>query len=175
MWSSLDYSRPRHIFFMKPIATEQRKENDGRNAMFEKVLYPTDFSDISEKALGFIKKLKDAGTKEVVVLHVIDKKFLDFMFYDTRKSLQAETELQQRAQQDMDPVIKALEHHGFIAKGRIETAVPFKEIVRIEEEENISLTVIGSHGKSNVEEMLLGSVSEMVVRKAKGPVLVVKR
>jgi nucleotide-binding universal stress UspA family protein len=47
--------------------------------------------------------------------------------------------------------------------------------VRIEEEENISLTVIGSHGKSNVEEMLLGSVSEMVVRKAKGPVLVVKR
>jgi nucleotide-binding universal stress UspA family protein len=160
---------------MKPIATAQRRENDRRNEMFEKVLYPTDFSDISEKALGFVKKLKDVGAKEVVVLHVIDKKCLDFMFYDTQKSLQAETELQRRAQQDMEPIIRELEHHGFIARARIETAVPFKEIVRIEEEENISLTVIGSHGKSNVEEMLLGSVSEMVVRKAKGPVLVVKR
>ncbi|RLG23437.1 universal stress protein, partial [Methanosarcinales archaeon] len=39
----------------------------------------------------------------------------------------------------------------------------------------ISLIVIGSHGKSNVKEMLLGSVSEKVIKKSKRPVLVVKR
>lgn len=143
--------------------------------MFEKILYPTDFSEVSAKVLGFIKRLRETGAQEVVVLHVIDKKSLDFMFYDTLKSLDAETELIQRAQQDMVPIIDELNGCGFRAKARIETAVVFREIVRIEEEEDVSLIVIGSHGKSNIEEMLLGSVSETVVRKARGPVLIVKR
>lgn len=45
----------------------------------------------------------------------------------------------------------------------------------MEEAEQVSLIVIGSHGMSNVEEMLLGSVSEKVIRKSKKPVFVVKR
>ena len=40
--------------------------------MFRKILYPTDFSDVSYKALDYVKQLKDVGTEEVVVLHVID-------------------------------------------------------------------------------------------------------
>ena len=40
--------------------------------MFEKILYPTDFSDVSKKALQYCKKLKEAGTKEVIVVHVIE-------------------------------------------------------------------------------------------------------
>ena len=143
--------------------------------MFEKILYPTDFSDVSIKVLGYVKRLRETGTQEVVALHVIDRESLDFLFYDTQKSLDAETELIQRAQQDLEPIVDELNRCGFIARARIETADPFREILRIEEEEDVSLIVIGSHGKSNIEEMLLGSVSENVVRKARGPVLVVKR
>ena len=143
--------------------------------MFDKILYPTDFSEVSTKVLGYVKRLRETGTQEVVALHVIDKKSLDFLFYDTQKSLDAETELIQRAQQDMEPIIDELNRCGFIARARIETADPFREILRVEEEEKVSLIVIGSHGKSNIEEMLLGSVSEKVVRKAKGPVFIVKR
>ena len=106
---------------------------------------------------------------------MIDRKSLDFLFYDTQKSLDAETELIQRAQQALEPIVDELNRCGFVARARVETADPFREILRVEEEENVSLIVIGSHGKSNIEEMLLGSVSENVVRKARGPVLVVKR
>ena len=49
------------------------------------------------------------------------------------------------------------------------------EILKVEQEEGVSLIAIGSHGKSNVKEMLLGSVSEKVIRKSGTPVLVVKR
>ncbi len=143
--------------------------------MFEKILYPTDFSDVSIKVLGYVKRLRETGTQEVVALHVIDRKSLDFLFYDTQKSLDAETELIQRAQQALEPIVDELNRCGFVARARVETADPFREILRVEEEENVSLIVIGSHGKSNIEEVLLGSVSENVVRKARGPVLVVKR
>jgi nucleotide-binding universal stress UspA family protein len=44
----------------------------------------------------------------------------------------------------------------------------------VEKEEDVTLIVIVSHGTSNVKEMLLGSVSEKVIRKAEKPVLIVK-
>jgi nucleotide-binding universal stress UspA family protein len=64
---------------------------------------------------------------------------------------------------------------GFSVKIRAGDGIPFREFLRIEEEEDVSITVIGSHGKSNLKEILLGSVSETVIRKAKKPVIVVKR
>ena len=57
----------------------------------------------------------------------------------------------------------------------IKRGVPLKEILKIEEKEKISVIIIGSHGKTNLEEMLLGSVSEKVIRQSKSPVLVIKR
>jgi nucleotide-binding universal stress UspA family protein len=58
---------------------------------------------------------------------------------------------------------------------RIETGVPLKEILKAEQEEKVSAIVIGSHGKTNLAEMFLGSVSEKVIRQSKSPVLVIKR
>ena len=50
-----------------------------------------------------------------------------------------------------------------------------KVTVRKGQEEGVSAIVIGSHGRSNVAEMLIGSVSERVVRRSNVPVLVIKR
>jgi nucleotide-binding universal stress UspA family protein len=144
--------------------------------MLEKILYPTDFSDASKKALDYIKQLKQAGIKEVVVLHVIDEREIDAIFQhsavrfeDIVRSIRAD------AKKDMDAVERELKKDGLTVKVRTERGIPFREILRVEEEEGISAIVIGSHGKSNIKEMLLGSVSEAVIRKSKKPVLVVKR
>ena len=64
---------------------------------------------------------------------------------------------------------------GIGTRIRIEQGLPLREILRVEDEEDISIIVIGSHGRSNIEEMFLGSVSENVMRKSKSPVLIVKR
>jgi nucleotide-binding universal stress UspA family protein len=68
-----------------------------------------------------------------------------------------------------------LKDWGFKVTSSVKLGVPIKEILTAEQKEDISIIVIGSHGKSNVEEMLLGSVSENIIRKCKKPVLVVKR
>ena len=56
----------------------------------------------------------------------------------------------------------------------ISRAIPFMEILRVEEKEKISAIVIGSHGMSNIAEIFLGSVSEKIIRRAKTPVLVIR-
>ena len=146
--------------------------------MFEKILYPTDFSDVSKKAIDFIKELKGAGTKEVVVFHVIDERIIDRIRHhdDAGIGLDViEKSMQENAQEEIGKIGDELKKSGFNVKTRIDKGVPFREILNAEQEEDISVVVIGSHGVSCIEEMFLGSCSEKVIRKSIKPVLVVRR
>lgn len=144
--------------------------------MFRKILYPTDFSDVSKKALEVVKGLKETGSEEVVVLHVIDMRH--FTGADIGSAIDMsmlEEAMEERAHSEIDAVDDELTDYGFLVKARIEHGIPVREILRVDGEEDASIIVIGSHGKGNVKEMLLGSVSETVIRKTKKPVMVVKR
>ena len=145
--------------------------------MFETILFPTDFSDVAEKALDFVKRMKDAGTKKVVVLNVIKKQSLEVIaqYSSIRDFHEVEQEIEGDARRELRRIADELRGLGVEVSVRIETGFPVREILRVEAEEGVSAIVIGSHGLSNVKEILLGSVSESVIRKAVGPVLVVKR
>jgi nucleotide-binding universal stress UspA family protein len=58
---------------------------------------------------------------------------------------------------------------------RVPIGSPGKEIVNTADAEGVSLIVIGSHGRSDIRERLLGTVSEYVIKNAHQPVLVIKR
>jgi len=148
--------------------------------VFEKILYPTDLSKATKNTLTYTKHLKEAGTKEVVVLNVIDQKVIDtiglIVSAKVVQSVESEIKkLEEDRKKRLEPIIAELKECGYSVRMRIERGIPYKEILRIEEEEDVSAIVIGSHGTSNIEEMLIGSVSEKVIRWCKKPVLVIKR
>lgn len=144
--------------------------------MFAKILYPTDFSDVSKKALSHLRQLMDAGAKEIVVLHVIDERKIEAITLYCKSGPFAFIEkMKEEARKEVIAIEAELKKCGFEVKIRIETGIPLKEILSVEEQEKVSLIVIGSHGKTNIKEMLMGSVSEKVVRRAKNPVLLIKR
>ena len=90
-------------------------------------------------------------------------------------SLELERGIMAGANEEMKEIEKDLKEGGFKVKTLLQTGFPLREILKVEKEEDVSIIVIGSHGKSNLEEMFLGSVSEKVARKCKKPVLIVKR
>lgn len=145
--------------------------------MFDKILYPTDFSEVAIKALDYIKRIKASGVEEVIVLHVIDERGSDAVqrFLGEREF----NALQQNKQEETNKMLKVVEKEltesGLKVKLLVKTGMPVQEILKVEEEENVSAIVIGSHGWSNLQEIFLGSVSEKVIRRSKRPVLVVKR
>ena len=146
--------------------------------MFKKILYPTDFSDVSLKALDFMKQLKEGGSEEVLVLHVINEQTLVTLRgygEGTVNVDELERELIDQATESVVKVEAELKKFGYKVRKLINIGFPLREILSTEKEEDISLIVIGSHGKSNLEEMFLGSVSDKVIRKCKSPVLVIKR
>ena len=144
--------------------------------MFKTILYPTDFSDVSKKAIDYIKQLKEGGSETVIVLHVIDQRGVrSIEQYAMKKFLEFEQRIMDDAKQELQAIEDELKKCGFKVKSMIQTGIPLREILKAEEEESVSVMVIGSHGKSNLEEMFLGSVSEKVARKCKSPVLIIKR
>ncbi len=140
--------------------------------MFKKILFPTDFSPISRKALEYLKQLKAGGAEEVIALHVIDNRTLiEAGYVDSIRS-----QLEEESKNSMEALAKELEGFGLKVQTTTRVGVPFKEILEMEKEvSDLSLLIMGSHGKSNIVEMLMGSTAEKVVRKCKTPVLIVKR
>jgi nucleotide-binding universal stress UspA family protein len=143
--------------------------------MFKKILFPTDFSDVSRKALEYIKQLKGAGAQEAIVLHVIDEKELAVL----SRVPDQYSRIMARIEKDIAAVMSAIEadltSEGFHVKLTVKTGQPFTEIMTTAADEKVSIIILGSHGRSNIGEMLLGSVSENVIRHARVPVLVISR
>lgn len=146
--------------------------------MFKKILYPTDFSDVAAKALDYIKQLKEAGAQEVTILHVINQRIIDGLMRHAmldRDILNWKEKAQEIARESLAEMSRDLENIGFTVKHIVRTGFPWREILDVEEIENPSLIVIGSHGRTNLGDMFLGSVSDRVIRKCRHPVMVIKR
>jgi nucleotide-binding universal stress UspA family protein len=144
--------------------------------MYERILYPTDFSDEAVKALDYIKELKGAGAKEVVILHVIDRRGLNDLARFAKKDFAGIMgDMEQKARSEIRPVEEELKDIGLNVKVRIEHGGPCNEILRVADEEKSSVIIAGSHGKSNIDSMLLGSVSYKLVKRVTIPILVIKK
>jgi nucleotide-binding universal stress UspA family protein len=143
--------------------------------MFKKILFPTDFSEVSRKAAKYIKQLKGSGVQEVVVLHVMDERELKVLSRVSQEYLRVREEVEKDIAKEVAAIEADMTAHGFRVKTKIVTGKPFTEIMSTAAEEKVSLIVMGSHGRSNIEEMLIGSVSENVIRHAKVPLLVISR
>lgn len=146
--------------------------------MFEKIMFPCDFSGACKKSLKYIEQLKGAGTKEIIVLHVIDDSLINSLKNRTTSRIDVEElgkVMEKDAQIKISEVEAKLKKSGFNVKTIISKGAPVTEILKKEKKEDISAIVIGSHGTSCIKEMFLGSVSEKVIRNSSKPVLVVRR
>jgi nucleotide-binding universal stress UspA family protein len=149
-------------------------------AAIDKILYTTDFSERSLAALPLAVDLARRYGAELHCLHVVDRP-AEFVLEDSYM-----LPLVSEYQPDYDKLKEAAESHleQFVArhvpalqesvKKVVVMGKPFVEILRYAREQGINLIVLGTHGRSALGSMLLGSVAEKVVRKAPCPVLTVR-
>lgn len=143
--------------------------------MFAKLLFPTDFSETSKKALPYVKQLKGAGTKEVVVLHVIDQRDVDSLATASGASQHVEEQTESAERIELAAIEDELKREGFVVKTILRIGNPQREIVDLAASEGVSMIVLGSHGHANIADIILGATSENVIRHSKVPVLVISR
>ena len=150
--------------------------------MFKKILHPTDFSEPSHKAFKVLKEMVKNGAEKVYILNVVDVREIatianmegfSSLRYDELES-EIEKKMKEKARARVIEMAKEIGSSGVEAAGLVKIGIPFEEINSFVKEEGIELVILGSHGKSWVTGMLLGSTSEKVIRKVSCPVLVIK-
>jgi universal stress protein A len=142
---------------------------------FTKILVATDFSDCSKEACAYALTLARKVDASLQVLHVINEPVDLRGFYVPHISFeQLEQEIADGAATMLDTFCKEnlAEFSNFTTT--IVTGVPFEEINRIAQEQNASLIVIGTHGRSGLDHLIFGSTAERVVRSAPCPVLTIR-
>ena len=147
------------------------------NNQFKKIVCPVDFSEPSELALAQAVSMAEQTGAELMLITVVQP-ITPAMFSDGMLLAQPDTlpnQSEELAQKLLDkwrekfcaPVLERTKLH-------VAVGIPFVEIVRHARENEADLIVMGSHGRTGIEHLMIGSVAERVVRKATCSVLVVR-
>lgn len=142
--------------------------------MFKKILCPVDFSEFTVEIIRYAHDIAKKYGAELHVFHVIPNLnyFTPYESFLTPENLVAiEKNIQDEVEKDFKKVMKNIDGD---AKKIVKTGVAFVEIIDYARAESIDLIVMGTHGRSGIEHILIGSVAEKVVRKAPCPVLSIR-
>lgn len=141
----------------------------------QRILVPTDFSELSMKAAGFACGLADQLQAELHFFHVLEAHASTTPVFGGGLALMPPVpESQQHADAELDRLVKSVCPSGKQVSRATAHGSPSREIVRYAQQHAIDLIVLGTHGRTGLEHVLLGSVTEKVVRGAPCPVATVR-
>ena len=135
----------------KQIVSECNCEN-----IFKKPLVALDFSKCSVELISLLKYFNEF-IKEIVVAHVID--------YGKHEEI---GKLIEESKRNIEKYIKTLTK-PYIK--RVSYGIASKNIMKIADEDECSLIIIGKRGRSHIKDLLLGSTAERLTRESKKPIL----
>jgi nucleotide-binding universal stress UspA family protein len=139
----------------------------------QNILVPVDFSDCSRRAAEYaISLAKDVGAT-VTLEHVYS---LPFTAYPEGFARPPETltRLGEQARESLERWKDGLKEPGVIKRTICEVGAPAQTIVDRAATDHFDLVVMGTHGRTGLTHLLVGSVAERVVRLAPCPVLTVR-
>lgn len=141
--------------------------------MFGKILVAIDGSKTSEKALNNAIEMAHLWNADVHVVYVIEIGLFSSIPVDNTWEV-IHRMLKGEGENAVLAAKKAGEAHGVKVIAHIREGHAGNEILRVAEKEGADLIIVGSHGKTQIDRLLLGSVSSYVVRYSSITTMVVR-
>lgn len=140
----------------------------------KKILIATDGSKTAEKAASFGIQIAGLSGAKVYAVYVIDTTPYYSIPLDQVWSKEVYEQLEELGNETTSHVEKAANAAGLETESVVLKGDPAERIVNFAEEHRVDMIVVGSHGMGGFERLVIGSVSEKIVRHANVPVLVVR-
>jgi nucleotide-binding universal stress UspA family protein len=135
-----------------------------------KILFPTDFSHTGDAALELATSLARDSGATIVIVHVEESPTAyggGELYYGIPEP---KTEDLLKLLHEIKPNDPQVDY-----RHRMITGEPASALTRLVEDDEIDIIVMGTHGRSGLTRLLMGSVAEAVVRHAKCPVITYKQ
>jgi nucleotide-binding universal stress UspA family protein len=133
------------------------------------ILHPTDFSKPSEYALRFACALARDYKARLLLLHVVE---LPVYYGELGMTVPLPADFHESLQDRLEHLVRAdagIPVEAIQVEGNAST-----EILRVTDEQHCNLIVLGTHGRTGLSRVLLGSVAEDIIRHSRVPVLTLK-
>jgi universal stress protein A len=141
-----------------------------------RILVPTDFSTHSHNALTYAAAFAEKFGAELYLLHVVQDLalFIPEAVSVAPPAMPPIEQMTAGVREALERVVLENDLNRFTVHCEVREGTPFYEIIQFAKEANVDLIIMGTHGRSGLAHVLLGSVTERVVRKAPCPVLTVR-
>ena len=148
----------------------------------KKILVPTDFSKAAQTATEVARDIAKKAGSELILLHVIEEATGGSFNVEGEAKYGGDVEdklftmaLIKKAKKQMEALTSSAMFNGVKVKSELKIGTPFHGMRTIITEKKVDLVVMGTAGQTKVEEMIIGTNTEKVVRHAKCPVLTVQK
>ncbi len=140
----------------------------------KKIILATDFSDASREAGFHAMLLAQTYNAELKALHVFETRPLGIPYHKLKKDGQIDEDPEKTRQRGKTMLKELADSFHVKADAIFAEGDPGHEIIRVVEELNADLIVLGTHGYTGWKRFAFGSVAELVVRHAPCAVLTVR-
>jgi nucleotide-binding universal stress UspA family protein len=139
------------------------------------ILVPVDFGETSARALQYAISIADRFGASLDLLHVVPNPYLDDpagLYLPLPVTYVSD--LVNEAKKRLNELAAPADGERLRARAVVNVGDPLRQLVDYAASESVDLIVMGTHGRSGVAHLFLGSVAERVVRTAPCPVLTVR-
>jgi nucleotide-binding universal stress UspA family protein len=156
---------------MPMLVVRGRKADEALSGSLKvkRILCPFDFSDASEKALEIAGELQGIFSSELHIAHIIP----DVINKNIENMDSYKITIHALHEHIMNNMLKVIDEKGIKGIPLVDSGIPAKRIVALSEDRDIDLIVIGARGLGFIKGMLIGSVTDAVLKSSPCPVLVV--
>ncbi len=142
---------------------------------FGTILVALDGSDSSQKALELARDLAGKYEASLVLVNIVDlSKLIALAGYEAPYPAEAIAIMREDGKTSLDAAVAACAAKGTFATPVVGEGDACDEILRIAEEHKADLICLGTHGRSGISRLVLGSVAEGVLRRAHVPALITR-
>lgn len=141
----------------------------------QRFLVPLDFSEYANQALDYAINLASKLGARLTLLHVIQSLPLGGVDMGVTLPYTYIQDLEAEIMENMHACLERVTKAGLEGEIVVVHGVPFHEIIETAKAQQVALIIMGTHGRTGFQHVLLGSVAEKVVRLAPCPVLVARQ
>lgn len=142
----------------------------------ERILCPMDFSEFSAKSYTYAHSLAHHYEAKLFLEHVVQPLSMAYPFYAFPDTLgQVYANLLEDAEKHLKEVVQNYALNEIQPELVVREGFPTDAILNFAQTQAVDLIVMGTHGRRGFDRITMGSVTEQVLRKARCPVLVIRR
>lgn len=148
-----------------------------------KILVPLDFSKTAESVAKYSSNIAKLMNAQVTFYHVIDER--NFFTYNTvytfpeyypevKLDEESEKQVKENAEKEFLKMIESFDIKDISYDIKMDIGIPYSQICEFAKENKYDMVIIGSHGKTNLKDIFLGSVVDYISHHIEIPVLIYK-